>query len=121
MTIGNKEVLARNLKKYISMCGKDRKEVANALGVPYSTITDWINARKYPRIDKIEKMAEYFGISKSDIIEDFEAKQKDNEAIAKIIVKIRMDENLLEVINKVVSLESEKIKSLNNLLDTFSQ
>lgn len=119
MTLGNKEVLAKNLKKYIAMCGKDRREIANALEIPYSTLTEWVNARKYPRIDKIEKMAEYFGISKSDMIEDFEAKQKDNETIAKIIVKIRMDEDLLDIVDKVISLDKAKINSLKNLLDTF--
>ena len=117
----NKEVLARNLRKYITMCGKDRKEVANAIGVPYSTLTDWVNARKYPRIDKIEKMASYFGISKSDMIEDFEDKQKDNDVLAKIIVKIRTDKDLLDTVNKVVSLDKPKLLSLNRLLDFFVQ
>ena len=33
------------------------------------TFSDWVNAKTYPRIDKIEKMAQYFGIEKSDLIE----------------------------------------------------
>lgn len=119
MTIGNKEILANNLRKYIAMCGKDRRVVAKELNVPYSTLTDWVNARKYPRIDRLERMAEYFNISKSDLIEDFEKKQKDNDRLAKIIVKIRMDDDLLEVVNKIVSLDKAKLDSLNNLLDTF--
>lgn len=117
--MGNKEVFARNLKKFIEISGKDRKEVAKALGVPYSTLTDWANARKYPRIQKIENMAKYFGITKSELIEDFEAKQKDNDKLASIIVKIRMNNDLLEVVDKVVSLDKAQIKSLNSLLDTF--
>lgn len=101
------------------MCGKDRRAIAKELEVPYSTLTDWMNARKYPRIDRIEKMADYFNISKSDLIEDFEKKQKDNDKLAKIIVKIRMDDDLLKVVDKVVSLDKAQINSLNNLLDTF--
>ena len=119
MTIGNKDILASNLKKYIAMSGKDRKEIAKALGLPYSTLTDWVNANKYPRIDNIEKMASYFGVSKSDLIEDFAQKQKDNDTLADIIVKIRMNKDLMEVVNKVVSLDNAQINSLNNLLDTF--
>lgn len=119
MTIENKDILAKNLRKYISMSGKDRKEIARALGIPYSTLTDWVNANKYPRIDNIEKMAAYFGVSKSDLIEDFEQKQKDNDAMADIIVKIRMNKDLMKVVNKVVSLDNAQINSLNNLLDTF--
>src|SRR5699024_6313467 len=40
------------------------------LGVSYSTLSDWVNAKTYPRIDKIEMMANYFGVSKSDLVED---------------------------------------------------
>lgn len=119
MSHGNKEIFATNLKKYISFSSKDRKEIAKDLGIPYSTLTDWINANKYPRIDNIEKVAEYFGVSKSDLIEDFEVKRKDNETLAKIIVKLRMDAELLEVVEKVVSLDKMRRDGLRSLLDTF--
>ena len=68
--IGNKETMAKNLKYYIAKSGKDRRELAAIWGFPYSTVTEWINGKKYPRIDRIEVMAEYFGILKSDLIEE---------------------------------------------------
>ena len=68
--LGNKEILSKNLKYYIDKSGKDRRQLAEAWGVPYSTLTGWINAQKYPRIDKIEIMADYFGIMKADLIEE---------------------------------------------------
>ena len=34
------------------------------------TFSDWINAKTYPRIDKIELLANYFGVLKSDLVED---------------------------------------------------
>lgn len=117
--IENKEIFAENLNRFITISGKNRKEIARALEVPYSTLTDWINANKYPRIDSIEKMSIYFGVSKSDLIEDFKQKQKDNDAIADIIVKIRMNNNLVDVVKKVVSLDDAQINSLKNLLDSF--
>ena len=67
--IGNKETMAKNLKYYIAKSGKDRRELAEVWGFPYSTVTEWINGKKYPRIDRIEIMADYFGILKSDLIE----------------------------------------------------
>ena len=36
----------------------------------YTTFTDWVKGNAYPRIDKIELMADYFGISKSDLVEE---------------------------------------------------
>lgn len=68
--LGNKAVMARNIKHFMEICGKERGQLAQDLEVPYSTVSDWINAKKYPRIDKIEAMAKYFGIQKSDLIED---------------------------------------------------
>lgn len=68
--LGNKEIMAKNIKRYMDEFNLDRKELAGIAGVAYSTLSDWLNANKYPRIDKIEKMANYFGISKADLVED---------------------------------------------------
>ena len=68
-TLGNKEIMANNIKHYMNLMGIDRKEFCKRLGFAYSTVTDWINAEKYPRIDKIEIMANFFGISKADLVE----------------------------------------------------
>lgn len=68
-TIGNKEVFSSNLRFYMEKRNKSRNEVCEALNFKYTTFTDWCNGVKYPRIDNIEKLANYFGISKSDLIE----------------------------------------------------
>ena len=41
---------------------KSRNEMCHALGIKYTTFTDWIKGNTYPRIDKIDLMANYFGI-----------------------------------------------------------
>ena len=70
--LGNKEVFAKNLIYYIEKHGKEQKEIADAIGVAPSTFNAWVKAKKYPRIDKIEMLANYFGILKSDLIEERE-------------------------------------------------
>lgn len=67
--LGNKEVLSNNLKRYMETAGKNRNDICKDLGFKYTTFTDWVNGKKYPRIDKIELLANYFGIQKSDLIE----------------------------------------------------
>lgn len=67
--LGNKEIMANNIRRYMDLKGKTRAEVCKDLGFAYTTFTDWINGNKYPRIDKIEMMADYFGISKADLVE----------------------------------------------------
>ena len=78
-SIGNKEVFARNLSYYLRLRGRDQKEVAEIVGVAPSTFNEWIKGKKYPRIDKIEILANYFGIMKSDLIEDKDIKNTPEE------------------------------------------
>lgn len=121
MSIGNKEVFAKNLSKHIKRSGKDRKEIAADLKLPYSTITDWVNGNKYPRINNIEKLAVYFKVSKSELIEDMDVIKKDNDRIVSIIVKLRTNKDLLDAVERISSLDKEQLKSLSGLLDTFVQ
>lgn len=77
--IGNKEILAKNLRYYIELSGKTQVQIAEIVGVAQSTFNDWATAKKYPRIDKIEILANYFGVQKSDLIEE---KTKDENPAA---------------------------------------
>lgn len=69
----NKEILATNLRKYMELNGKTREDISKALGYSYFTVTSWVNGTKYPRMDKITALANYFGIKISDLIENNDA------------------------------------------------
>ena len=101
--IGNKETMSKNLKYYIERSGKDRKTLAEIWGFPYSTVTDWINGNKYPRIDRIEVMAEYFGIQKSDLIEQKENPTANGDGISR---------EKQELINEIKKLPEDKVQML---------
>ena len=68
--LGNKEIFAKNLLYYVKRSGRDQKEIAEIVGVAPSTFNEWVKAKKYPRMDKVEMLANYFGIQKSDLIEE---------------------------------------------------
>lgn len=68
--LGNKQIMAKNIKKYMSLNNVSQTDICNALKFKPSTFSDWVNAKTYPRIDKIEMLANYFGIEKSDLVED---------------------------------------------------
>ena len=124
-SIGNKEIFARNLKHYIAKSGKDRRELAEIWGFPYSTITEWINGKKYPRIDRIEVMADYFGILKSDLIEDKTEEQKEQKKKADTItdatLRMKKDSDFLSLVETLNKLDSAKIASVKQLLSAFLQ
>lgn len=124
-SLGNKKVLAKNLSFYIERSGKDRRELAEAWGFPYSTVTEWINGRKYPRIDKIEKMADYFGIQKSDLIEEkievpmTKEEQKKSDAIVDITVRLHSDKDFFMFVDSVNKLTGEQFARAKGLMDLF--
>lgn len=66
----NKNVFAANLNRLMQINGKSRMDLSEALGISYFTITAWVNGTKYPRMDKVEMLANYFGVLKSDLIEE---------------------------------------------------
>ena len=75
--IGNKETFAKNLLYYMNKHGKEQKEIAEIIGVAPSTFNTWIKGNKYPRMDKVERLANYFGILKSDLIEEHNETKKE--------------------------------------------
>lgn len=121
--IGNKAILSKNLKKYIALSGKDRRELAEIWGFPYSTVSEWVNGRKYPRIDRIEIMADYFGILKSDLIEGEMTDEiaKENDTLSDIIVRMRTDEEFLSLVKSLYMLDSSKIDGVKQLLNAFTK
>lgn len=122
-SLGNKQIFAKNLNYYIERSGKSQKDLAEMVGVAASTFNDWVKAKKYPRIDKIEILANYFGIQKSDLIEEkmTEEKEKDNEALASIIVRMRTDKDFMSVVESLYTLDSAKIKGVQEMLKAFQQ
>lgn len=68
--LGNKEIFSKNLKYYMTINNKTRNDICKDLNFKYTTFTDWYNGNIYPRIDKIEMLANYFRIEKSDLIEN---------------------------------------------------
>ncbi|VUX10189.1 XRE family transcriptional regulator [Streptococcus vestibularis] len=70
-SLGNKEVMASNIRRHLDKLGLNVKDFANEMNFKYSTVLDWVNAKTYPRIDKIELMANYFKVEKADLIEKY--------------------------------------------------
>lgn len=119
----SKRVFAQNLQRYISEAGKTQKEIADIIGVSAPTFNEWVSGKKFPRIDKIQKLADYFGILKSDLIEEkmTEEKEKDNEILADIIVRMRMEEDFREAVESLFLLDASRIKGVKQLLQAFTQ
>ena len=119
----SKQVFARNLQKYIAESGRTQKDIAETIGVSAPTLNEWVSGKKFPRIDKIQKLADYFGILKSDLIEEkmTAEKEKDNDLLADIIVRMRTDEEFCSVVKSLYLLSADKIQGVKQLLQAFAE
>ena len=119
----NKKIMAKNIKRYMEAKGVTNQQLCEALDFKYTTFLDWIKGITYPRIGKIEAMADYFGIQKSDLIEEkmTEEKEKDNDMLANIIVRLRMDKEFFSVVESLYALDTGKINGVAKMLNAFKQ
>lgn len=115
--LGNKEIFAENLNYYIEKSGKTQRELCELVGVATSTFNDWTKARKYPRIDKIEILADLFGIRKSDLIEKRITNEdmKKADAVARISHRLLKDDKFFEFVCTVGNLDEKEFISLYNI------
>lgn len=121
--IGNKQIMAKNLKYYVEKSGKTQKELAEIVGVAASTFNDWMKGKKYPRIDKIEMLANYFGILKSDLIEEktkeHREMQQKNSTLADITVRMRTDNDFFSLMEGINELNPEQLASIKQIVDVM--
>ena len=69
-------IFSKNLKYYIHKSGKQQKEIAEELGFKPTTFNTWCVGKIMPKMKKIQVIADYFGISKFDLIEEKESRDK---------------------------------------------
>ena len=66
--------IKENIKNIRLKHGLSQKELADIAGVTDKAVSTWELGTNEPRMGAIQKMADYFGILKSDIIEDDNAR-----------------------------------------------
>lgn len=103
--LGNKETMALNIERLMKEKGVNATEVCKTLGFPNATFSDWLHAKTYPRIDKIEKMALFFGVSKKDLVEEY-VSAMDLRALAEQTVE---EQRLLELWRKADGIDRQTI------------
>lgn len=68
--MNTRDIFKKNLNRFIEQSGKNKKMISEEMNIPYTTLAEWANGNKFPRADGIEKLANYFKILKSDLLEE---------------------------------------------------
>lgn len=106
-----KNVFSTNLNKLVAQSNLPQSEIAKRIGVSPQTFNTWMQGIAIPRMGKIQLLADYFNINKSDLIED-KSEDKSEKDIALMV------DNLLSELNSSSSLmySGEPMDELSKML-----
>lgn len=64
------EIIANNISDLLDRSGKTQLDLAEFMNVSQATVSNWCKGAKLPRMDKIDRICEFFKVSRSDLMED---------------------------------------------------
>lgn len=114
-----KKIFAKNLNKYISLNQKLQKDVAKDLDINPTTLNMWCTGKAMPGVGKIQKLADYFRIGKSDLTdekEEIDAKMEFTDMALKIALS---DERFAKIVIAYSGLPIDKKDLLCDFFEKF--
>lgn len=101
-----REIFHKKLNYYMDINNKTQSDIVNDLGISQSTVSNWCTGLKLPRMGKIQLLSDYFGINKSDLIEENTTKAGERSTGIKIPVLGRVPAGIpLEAIEDIIDYE----------------
>lgn len=121
-----KKILSRKLNYYMSINGKNQMDLMKDLHLSSSTISSWCTGQKMPRMQKLEMLANYFGITVSDLIEETPEERKNglyylNPETAQIAQQVYDDPDMRVLFDAAKDSKPEDIRMAANMLKRFKE
>lgn len=99
--------IGKTIKELRETKGLSQSELGKICGVSDKAVSTWENDLKVPRMGKIQQMADYFGVKKSDIIEGIS--QEEIERIAK--QNVQQVEDLSQQMQEAITRIANEIQA----------
>lgn len=110
-----KRIFSKNLRYYLDLNDMQQKELAHVLGIQPSTITNWLKQTAMPQVSTIQKIADYFRIGKTDLVD--EKLDGDSDLDARIISDVRTV-NMIKMFYSLSVADREAIEQIITSLYT---
>lgn len=101
------KIFSNNLKQLLESSDKTQLELSKFLGVSNTTVNNYVKGYNMPRMDKIDRICQFFNISRSQLIEENPQPQDDEETIV--------------LARKLGSLNQGQINLINQMIEQFEQ
>ena len=67
MSDNAREIFIKNLRYIMEKKGITQADICRELNIPSATISNWCTGQRYPRIDKMQQLAEMLGVTYSTL------------------------------------------------------
>ena len=117
-----KNIFSQNLLHYLKINNKTQADLVTDLGLTASTVSDWVNAKKYPRVDKMQMLADYFGILKSDLTEEHqESKLTDDIELQEYLEELKNREEMRMLFNLTKNATKEDVMQAVKIIEALKK
>lgn len=115
---------AERIKEAIKNAGMKQADLARATGLNTGAICRYISGEYEPKQTAINKLAIALSVSEMwlwgyNVPMERTPMQKKNDAIADIVMKLRKDDELLSMMEKISKLDADKRQAINSVLNTY--
>lgn len=114
-------VFSKNLNRYLSISGKNQKEVADAIGVSPQTFNTWCKGIALPRMSKVQLLADFFKIQKSDLLDEKHEPYYMNPETAAIAQRIYEDKELRALFDAASDIDKEDLQAVHAMLKALKR
>lgn len=114
-----KRIFSKNLISLLNKHGKSQKEVAEAISVSPQTFNTWCQGIALPRMGKIQKLADYFMIDKTALIDENETgkiKAKNpSDTMEQLKKEFNLDDFSYNLVYQYLKLDTNQRQIVRNL------
>lgn len=120
----NKNISER-LNKLMEMNNLTQRELAEILGVSQTAVFSWCSGQKTPRMDKVDKIAEFFNVKRSYLL-GLDNENKPSGFLENINAELnrphettdfRTLQRILKYASAILSLPKDKQKQITDYID----
>lgn len=104
-------------QELLDMKGVKSSDVSRATGISNMTLSDWKNGKYTPKQDKLQKVADYFGVSIEYLMTGKERESQFTDENAHLVAKIRRESKTNKVIGELMDLPYEKRENILDVLE----
>lgn len=120
-----RKIFVKKLNYYMNLNNKKQIDLMNDLGLSSATVSSWCTGTKLPRMGKIQMLADYLGVEKSDLLEEKKEETEQSYYInedAKELAQFLFENPDYKVLfDATKNVKKEDLETVKTIIDKFSK